>query len=192
MRKKGFTLIELLIVIGILAVLATITVLVLNPAQLFAQGRDSQRISDLSTTRSALSLYLATVTSPDLDGATTACSSRCYVNLASGLATGCGSRHGTKTVNYDTDRTVDGTGWIPVDFSSISSGAPLSNLPVDPTNDTTNFYSYACDNTNKTFELNADMESLRYAQGGEDSVEDSDGGNSATIYEVGSEPGLDI
>ena len=34
--KKGFTLIELVIVIGILAILATVVVLVLNPAQLLA------------------------------------------------------------------------------------------------------------------------------------------------------------
>ena len=67
--EKGFTLIELLIVIGILAVLATITVLVLNPAQLFAQARDSQRVSDLSTLRSAISLAITAVPGLDMDDA---------------------------------------------------------------------------------------------------------------------------
>ncbi|MGC9603563.1 MAG: type II secretion system protein, partial [Minisyncoccia bacterium] len=41
----GFTLIELLVVIGILGTLATAVVLVLNPAQLLAQARDSTRLS---------------------------------------------------------------------------------------------------------------------------------------------------
>ncbi|MGC9603258.1 MAG: prepilin-type N-terminal cleavage/methylation domain-containing protein, partial [Minisyncoccia bacterium] len=39
--EASFTLIELLVVIGILGVLATAVVLVLNPAQLLAQARDS-------------------------------------------------------------------------------------------------------------------------------------------------------
>ena len=60
--KKGFTLIELLIVIAILAILATTVVLVLNPAQILAQARDAQRISDLSSIKSAIALYLATAT----------------------------------------------------------------------------------------------------------------------------------
>ncbi len=44
--RESFTLIELLVVIAILAVLATAVVLVLNPSQLLAQGRDSTRLSD--------------------------------------------------------------------------------------------------------------------------------------------------
>src|SRR3989344_6138343 len=71
--KKGFTLIELLIVIGILAILATAVILILNPAQLFAQARDSKRISDLATVRGAVVLYLSTVSSPDLDSAGGTC-----------------------------------------------------------------------------------------------------------------------
>jgi type IV pilus assembly protein PilA len=43
--KAGFTLIELLIVIGVLAILATVVVLVLNPTEMFKQARDSQRLS---------------------------------------------------------------------------------------------------------------------------------------------------
>ncbi|PIR05131.1 MAG: hypothetical protein COV57_00605, partial [Candidatus Liptonbacteria bacterium CG11_big_fil_rev_8_21_14_0_20_35_14] len=66
--KKGFTLMELLIVIGILAILATAATLVLNPAELLRQSRDSTRIADLSTLNNALSLYVTNVTSPDLDG----------------------------------------------------------------------------------------------------------------------------
>src|SRR5579863_4498952 len=55
--RKGFTLIELLVVIAIIAVLAVVVVLTLNPAELLRQARDSNRISDFATLKSALSLY---------------------------------------------------------------------------------------------------------------------------------------
>ena len=199
-EKRGFTLLELLIVIGILAILGTVAVLVLNPAQLFAQARDSQRIENLSAIRAALSYFIATVNGAELDytGALS-CSTMCFSAAAIGTAAdGCigadVARHGTKTSTIDTDRTVDGTGWIPVEFSLIPSGAPLAALPVDPQNTTTYFFSYACDNTAKTFELNANMESTRYAGGGTDDVESNskDGGNVATIYEIGNAPGLSL
>ena len=65
---RGFTLLELLIVIAILAILAAVVVIVLNPAETLAKSRDAQRLSDLSTVKSAIALYLTTVSSPSLDG----------------------------------------------------------------------------------------------------------------------------
>lgn len=205
---KGFTLLELLIVIGILSILAAVVVLVLNPAELLRQARDSQRISDLSTLKSAFGLYLSSVQSPSLGSA---CFTQCYVNI-DGLATGCTktdgtARHGTtgapKAPIYDADRTIDGSGWIPVNLTTIPGGAPLSVLPRDPINSITlandYFYSYACDSTELTFELNANMESIRYRNGGQDDVESTDGGYlgdgttpNNDIYEVGTDPLLNL
>jgi prepilin-type N-terminal cleavage/methylation domain-containing protein len=57
-QPRGFTLIELLVVIAIIAILAVVVVLTLNPAQLLAQSRDANRVSDMATLNSAVSLFL--------------------------------------------------------------------------------------------------------------------------------------
>lgn len=189
---KGFTLIELLIVIAILAILATVVLIVINPVQMFAQARDSQRIYDLNTLSSAVSLYLTTVASPSLQGGSAygTCVANCWASL-----TGVTCTFATKTaLNASASFTsaVDGSGWIPVDLNEISGGSPISALPKDPSNTTTYFYEYACDNTNKWFEFAANMESTRYSNGGSDDVESTDGGVVSTIYEVGNNPGLNF
>ncbi len=190
--KKGFTLIELLIVIGILAVLATITVLVLNPAQLFAQARDSQRISDLDSMKGAIALYLTTVVTTDL-GNDTGGAFTCGTNFG-GSAAGASSTFAATTLAHGGVLTVDGAGWVAVNIASTTGGSPLPRLPRDPVNTTSTGYAYgySCDNTNKTFELNANMESARYQNGGADDVESTDGGNNSGIYEVGTDPALDL
>lgn len=69
-NKRGFTLIELLIVIGVVAILATITLLVLNPAEMLKQGRDVKRLSELSMINNALNFVLSQKTNPYLGSST--------------------------------------------------------------------------------------------------------------------------
>lgn len=195
--SKGFTLVELLIVIAVLAILATVVVLVINPAEILRESRDGQRLSDMATMRDAINFYMARVSSPDLDGGG-ACGTNCWVNVAAS-GTCDGRYNGETTETVDADRTVDGNGWIPINFAGITGGSPLSVLPVDPSNsqvagDSNDLiYSYAC-GSGSTYELNAVMESTRYSNGGSDDVESntSDGGDDANVYEVGNDPGLDV
>ncbi len=53
-QNKGFTLIEILVVMGIIAVLATIVLVAVNPARQFAQARDTQRSSNVNTLLNAI------------------------------------------------------------------------------------------------------------------------------------------
>ena len=195
-NKKGFTLIELLVVIGILAVLATITVLVLNPAQLFAQARDSQRLSDMGTLKGAISLYLTGASGPDMG---VPADFTCGTNFGASLAgvPGTASPFLTSTTPHPATSGVfeiNGTGWVTVNLGATSGGSPIPVLPRDPSqnNNSDFFYAYACDNGESTFELNAFMESSRYSNGGDNDVESTDGGGNANAYEVGTDPGLDL
>ena len=58
-NQKGFTLIEILVVIGIIAVLATIVIIAINPARQFAQARDSQRTSNVNAILNAIGQNIA-------------------------------------------------------------------------------------------------------------------------------------
>ncbi|GEM_PF-6879797 len=53
----GFTLLELLIVIGILAIVGTVIVMILNPSEIFKQSRDTLRTTDLKAIDTAIRAY---------------------------------------------------------------------------------------------------------------------------------------
>lgn len=55
---SGFTLIELLLVIGIIATLAVVTFVALDPAKRFQDARDARRVSDVETILSAIHQYV--------------------------------------------------------------------------------------------------------------------------------------
>lgn len=172
---SGFTLIELLVVIAIIAVLAVVVVLTLNPAQLLEQSRDANRLSDIATLTSALNLYttdqsgassfslgIASDTYPSIydSQATTTAGDACQglgmpsFNTSTGQSWQCGVS--------STSRNVNGTGWIPVNFTQISAGSPIGALPVDPINQTSTGLFYAYNANGNQFEVTADLESQKY------------------------------
>lgn len=58
-KQKGFTLIEILVVIGLIAILATIVLIAINPARQFAQARNTQRESNVNTILNAIGQRVA-------------------------------------------------------------------------------------------------------------------------------------
>ena len=160
-HDKGFTLLELLIVISIIAVLSVALVLVLNPAEALRKARDSQRISDLNTMKTALGLYMTSTTTPYLGARVAGAlnNTRCKLTPLAAWdsagtpkifyslpttggsitqstldsATGTGTL-ASQTASVTAAAATDGSGWIPVAFDNLTGGSPISNLPIDPTN----------------------------------------------------------
>lgn len=56
-RKEGFTLIEILLVIALIAILAAIVIVAVNPARQLGQAQDAQRQSDVKTILDAVGQY---------------------------------------------------------------------------------------------------------------------------------------
>lgn len=200
---RGFTLLELLIVIAILAILSAVAIFVLNPAETLRETRDSHRISDLATLKTAIALYLTKATSTiALDGnASINCRNgttpKLFYSLPSnspgGTITDASFDGGNFTsVSQVTNANLpltDGTGWIKINLSSLVGGSPISNLPVDPTNTITDLanvtstdqvYRFACDKNDNTFEINARLESSSFAN-----KLSQDGGNNSNLFESG-------
>ncbi len=103
-KAKGFTLIEILVVIGIIAVLAGIVIVAINPSRQFAQARNSQRESNVSTILNAIGQNLA-----DNKG----------VFKCSGIGT-------------NPDATARHIGESTVDLGCLAPTYIASSIPVDP------------------------------------------------------------
>ena len=187
--SKGFTLLELLIVIAILAVLSTVVVLILDPAETIRKARDVQRISDLSTLKTAIILFIGEkgggtgIAGP---GAADECRS---VGSGCGVAPcACVSTSASVTTGYNP--TVTGHrsgeikyGWLPIDFTLMGGGSPISSLPVDAVNTADYYYRYNTDGTGFVFDC--ELESKYYTESVQ--LEKTDGGVCDNSYEVGTD-----
>jgi prepilin-type N-terminal cleavage/methylation domain-containing protein len=192
--SSAFTLIELLVVIAIIAILAVVVVLTLNPAQLLAQSRDANRVSDMATLNSAIGLYqidsggtgslgTSSIVYTSLSDTSFTCGNLNLPILPSGYTYNC--------TNSTSTRNINTSGWIPINFQTISSGAPFGSLPVDPTNTSSSRLYYTYDTNGSQYEVTASMESSKYKLGGSNDVISSDGGTLASVYEKGTGLGLE-
>jgi type II secretory pathway pseudopilin PulG len=182
--RDSFTLTELLVVVGILIILTSVTVLIINPVEYFKQSRDVQRTSDLENIQIAIEKYkysggrvgsmgsVGTVYVSMADPSSPACGGLSLPALASGWVYHCV----TDPANL---QKTDGNGWIPV---NISSTGVMSSLPLDPTNSSASnlYYSYAVNSTGQ-FELTATLESQKKLK----DTALTDGGTDPARYETG-------
>jgi len=108
-HKKGFTLIEILIVIGLIAVLAGVLIVALNPARQFSQARDAQRWNNIDTIMSAV---IANLTD---NRGTFTCAAGAIPATATKMASGAG--------NYDIGPCLSPTYAVSVPFDPSAAGA---------------------------------------------------------------------
>ncbi|MCX7589509.1 MAG: type II secretion system GspH family protein [Patescibacteria group bacterium] len=191
-NHKAFTLVEILIVVGIIAILFSAIVFVLNPVEVLKNSRDSQRLNDLSTLNRAINYIQANesnkflgqnkvvyVSLPDeslSSGQTSTCSNFNLPSLPSGYSYQCVSKYDLKKNN--------GSGWLPIDFSN-QPAFKISTLPIDPQNNIDYYYLYSFNPQNNKFEINARLESQK-----QQNKLIEDGGDSALLYEIGSDISL--
>ncbi len=106
----GFTLIEILVVIGIIAILAGIVLVAINPARQFRQANNSQRTANVNAILNAIGQYMV-----DHKGA-----------LPSDIPSGNDSS--------DADEIASGSGDADLCADLVPKYIPA--LPADPTKDT--------------------------------------------------------
>jgi len=165
----------------------------LNPSN------DSTRLSDMNTLQSAISLTQSSpnppsmgspntvyVSIPDPQATTTSGSNCASLNLPvlpAGYAYHCSGP--------SFYRETDGTGWIPINFSSVTPASPLGTLPIDPISTSSSRLYYTYTTNGSQYETTGVMESPEYKLGGTNDVISQDGGTLASVYEKGTKLGLE-
>lgn len=162
---------ELLIVIAVISTLATVLMVLINPAEMARRARDASRISDIGTLRRAIDLAMAD------DQDLLATGGLINVNSATSITNFAGS-------GLDISKYLSSS---PQDPSYNATGGNMQIIGFGCTKDSTtkDAISYQFWSDGDTYILRANLESLVNC----DKVQ-NDGNNNAT-YETGTEPGLD-
>ena len=186
--NKGFTLVELLAVVTILATIATATVIIMNPVEMIRQTEDAVKLNDLNSIHQVLNLFRS-----NRPGGSLGSPNVVYISIPSDSPTCVGLGLPTlpagwnyRCVTAANLRNINGTGWIPVNFTAITGRIPLTTLPIDPINTVASgsYYAYVTDGNR--WEIFTPLMSQRHGiNGGASDMVSRDGGNDPYIYEVG-------
>lgn len=120
--KKGFTMVELIIVIAIIAILAGIIFVAVDPARRLHEARNARRSSDVNTTLDALVKYQAD------NGGT-------HYSTVAALTAGSYYAIGTAAAGCDAGCTAKTTQAACVNLSALPVNY-LASVPKDPSSGT--------------------------------------------------------
>lgn len=166
-HKFGFSIPEIMLVVGIIAILASASLVLLNPVQAIKRSRDAVRFHDLNTLKSAIVLA-----------------------VQNGSPFGARCLSVSPCDSLSNSPFADGTGYVDLDLTGY-----ISRLPRDPRHNAGSFtdllnqssdasYQFAHDNLGN-FEIRARLEAKDNAAKYVD-----DGGDDSGYYEIGTK--LDI
>lgn len=162
-ERNGFSFIQILIILTLIAIFAWGFIYIIKPGKVLEKSRDAARFDDLQSLSGAINQYLAD--GHNFDGLVGP-----YSSIDLGFA------------NDKARQQIDGQGWIPLNFTLISTGAPFNLLPIDPLNNSNYNYRLGVSQSNKTYEIDCLFEypenTAKYL---------TDNGNNPNAYEVGSD-----
>jgi len=116
-KQSGFTLIELLIVITIIAIIVAVIFVILNPMELFAKSRNSQRWVKVSELLTAIHIY-STQHDGNLPNESSWVEGNNYVL---GTGSGCNTSCSATTTVFSC-----------LDLTDLVNDKRISQIPMDP------------------------------------------------------------
>ena len=116
-QHKGFTLIEILIVIGIIAILAAVVIVAINPARQFAKANNGQRSSNINTILNAVHQF-----SVDKKGTLPPAVAALSVGVSAAICNTTGATcTATLVIDLGTDTNLD-----------LANQTYIASMPIDP------------------------------------------------------------
>lgn len=193
LRNKSFSMFEVIVALTVLSILTVLVGRFIKISEVQKNFRDVQRIVGVSNLENTIKQIITEKTSakstlfekyPNLKP------NYIYLSLPMNSATtNCRVDYPDLPIiaGYyyfcapsSTYTNVDGSGWIPIDFSKFPM--TFSKLPKDPINNGNHFYVFTI-NSNYDFEIVANLESSNNK--GSDKITAKDKGDDEFLYEAG-------